>query len=143
MAKEAGNVHNNFMGMRNFIIENSTGTEILVFLLGAAAYGMIEVLFRGYTHWTMVITGGACVLTLYYLQDWLLAQPLVIGALTGAVIITIYEFCVGLIVNRYLGWEVWDYSSMACNVLGQICPAFTLVWFGMCFVFLGTIKFLS
>lgn len=114
--------------------------EILVFILGGAAYAMIEVLFRGHTHWTMVLTGGACVLTLYMLSGWLVAVPLVIGALAGATIITFYEFCVGLIVNVRLGWGVWDYSDMPCNVLGQICPTFTAIWFLLCLIFLSIVK---
>lgn len=137
-------VHNNFMSMKDLINgENSVLLEIIVFILGAAAYAMIEVLFRGYTHWTMVLTGGACVLTLYYLQDWLLDMPLVMSALAGAAIITFYEFCVGVIVNLQLGWGVWDYSRMPGNILGQICPAFTAMWFGLCLVFLGLIKLFS
>ena len=82
--------------------------EVLIFILGGAAYGLLETLFRGYTHWTMVITGGACVLTLYLLEGWLLSMNLVIAAMAGAVIITTYEFCVGVIVNLRLGWDVWD-----------------------------------
>ena len=114
--------------------------EILVFILGGTAYAMIEILFRGHTHWTMVLTGGACVLTMYMLSDWLLSAPLIIGALTGAVIITMYELCVGVLVNIKFGWQVWDYSDMPCNVLGQICPLFTVLWFLLCFVFLGIVK---
>lgn len=136
--------HNNCMSMKDlFDGENSVLLEIIVFVLGAASYAMIEVLFRGHTHWTMVLTGGACVLTLYYLQDWLLGMPLVLGALAGAVIITFYELCVGVIVNLKLGWNVWDYSQMPCNVLGQICPTFTAMWFGLCLVFLGLVKLFS
>ena len=29
-----------------------------LFLLGAAGYSLLEVLWRGYTHWTMGVTGG-------------------------------------------------------------------------------------
>lgn len=116
---------------------------MLVFALGGAAYGLIEILFRGYTHWTMVLTGGACVLTFYTLQGWLLSQPLVLGALAGAAIITFYEFCVGYIVNIRLGWQVWDYSMMEGNVLGQICPIFTVAWFCVSFIFFGTIRLFS
>ena len=101
--------------------------EVLIFILGGAAYGLLETLFRGYTHWTMVLTGGACVLTLYLLEDWLLSMNLVIAAMAGAVIITTYEFCVGVIVNLRLGWDVWDYSSLPGNIMGQICPAFTFM----------------
>ncbi len=114
--------------------------EILVFALGGSAYGLMEILFRGHTHWTMVITGGACVLTLYLLEGWLLGMPLIIAALAGAVIITFYEFCVGMIVNVRLGWQVWDYSALPGNIMGQICPIFTLAWFFLCLLFLGIIK---
>lgn len=114
--------------------------EITVFMLGGCAYGLMEILFRGHTHWSMVITGGACVLTLYLLETWLLSIPLVMAALTGALIITFYEFCVGMLVNVRFGWQVWDYSSMPGNVMGQICPVFTAAWFVLCFVFLGLIK---
>ena len=122
---------------------NSVYIEILIFILGGAAYGLMETLFRGYTHWSMVLTGGACVLTLYLLESWLLSINLVLAAMAGAVIITAYEFFVGLIVNLRLDWGVWDYSSLPGNILGQICPAFTALWFILCFVFLGCIKLLS
>lgn len=138
-------VHTKFMmSMRDWIVNgNSIGAELLVFLLGGAVYGMIEVLFRGHTHWSMVLTGGACVLTLYVLVEWLNSQPLVLAALAGALIITAYEFSVGCLVNLRFGWNVWDYSGMAGNLLGQICPVFTAAWFALCFVFLGVVRLLS
>ena len=114
--------------------------EILVFILGGIAYAMIEVLFRGHTHWTMVLTGGACVLTMYMMSGWLLDIPLIASALTGALIITMYELVVGLVVNIRLGWSVWDYSDMPGNILGQICPTFSAIWFLLCLIFLGIIK---
>ncbi|MCI7147559.1 MAG: hypothetical protein PUH50_03045 [Firmicutes bacterium] len=114
--------------------------EITVFILGGMAYGLMEVLFRGHTHWSMVITGGACVLTLYLIMDWTMNLPLVVAALAGAGIITFYEFCVGMLVNVSFGWHVWDYSSMPGNILGQICPLFTGLWFAMCLVFFGLVR---
>ena len=114
--------------------------EITVFILGGMAYGLMEVLFRGHTHWSMVITGGACVLTLYLIMDWTMNLPLVVSALAGAGIITFYEFCVGMLVNVSFGWHVWDYSSMPGNILGQICPLFTGLWFAMCLVFFGLVR---
>ena len=130
------NAHTNNMSIKYIL-------EFMVFALGALAYGLIEVLFRGHTHWTMVLTGGACVLTFYYLLDWIMVMPLGVAALAGAVIITTYEFFVGLIVNKWLGWQVWDYSTMPGNVLGQICPAFSAMWFGLCLVFFGIIRWLA
>ena len=122
---------------------NSIWIDFIVFSIGAAAYGLIEILFRGHTHWTMVLTGGACVLTLYYLSGWLLSMPLILSALAGAMIITCYEFFVGVMVNLKFNWHVWDYSSQPGNVLGQICPALTALWFIMCLVFFSVIKLLS
>ena len=116
--------------------------ELAVFLLGGCAYGLLEVLYRGHTHWTMLVTGGACVLTLFYLREWLLVQPLTVSALAGAVIITVYELAVGLLVNVKFGWHVWDYSAQPGNVLGQICPAFTAIWFVVCFLFLSGVRLL-
>ena len=132
------------MSMREWLAsENSIGPELLVFVLGGTAYAMMEILFRGHTHWSMALTGGACVVTLYILLDWLNGQPLVMAALAGAVIVTVYEFAVGCIVNLRFGWAVWDYSDMEGNLLGQICPVFTAAWFALCFVFLGVVRLLS
>ena len=117
--------------------------EILVFVLGGSAYGLMEILFRGHTHWTMVITGGACILTLYLLSGWLMSIPLILVAASGALIVTAYEFCVGMIVNVRLGWQVWDYSTLPGNIMGQICPVFTTAWFLLCLAFLGIVKVLT
>ena len=132
------------MSMREWLAsENSIGPELLVFVLGGTADAMMEILFRGHTHWSMALTGGACVVTLYILLDWLNGQPLVMAALAGAVIVTVYEFAVGCIVNLRFGWAVWDYSDMEGNLLGQICPVFTAAWFALCFLFLGVVRLLS
>lgn len=117
--------------------------EGIVFVLGGCAYGLLEILFRGYTHWTMVITGGACILTMYHIQGVLMDLPLIAAATAGAPIVTAYEFTVGLIVNVKLGWGIWDYSSIPFNILGQICPIYTMVWFLLCLIFIGTIKLLT
>ena len=136
--------HNKIMSIKElFSQSNSIWIDFIVFSLGAAAYGMIEILFRGHTHWTMVLTGGACVLTLYYLSGWLLEMPVILSALAGALIITCYEFFVGVIVNLKFNWDVWDYSSQPGNVLGQICPTFTAIWVSMCLVFFSVIKLFS
>lgn len=106
--------------------------NIIIFAIGAVGYGLIECIFRGYTHWTMMLTGGACLLTFYYFNREFKKTPLVLKALWGALMITLYEFAVGLIVNLWFGWHVWDYSGQFGNILGQICPAFTLLWFFLC-----------
>lgn len=39
-----------------------------IFAIGGLSYGAIEIMWRHYTHWTMVITGGVCFYTLYKLS---------------------------------------------------------------------------
>ena len=41
--------------------------QATIFSTGAVGYSLIEILARGYTHWTMTILGGLCLLGLYSL----------------------------------------------------------------------------
>ncbi|MBQ4354529.1 MAG: hypothetical protein IJC71_06515 [Clostridia bacterium] len=105
-------------------------TEYLcVFLTGGVIYGCLELLWRGYTHWSMTIAGGICLLLLHLINRKLGAWHLLARCLMGCFLITLVEFVIGIVVNRILGLGVWDYSAMPGNVLGQICPAFTVMWF--------------
>lgn len=115
--------------------------ELIVFVLGGFFYGLTEFLYRGYTHWTMVLTGGAVVLTFYLLVPFLFNMNVFLAAMTGAIIITAYEFFMGVVVNLWLHWEVWDYSTRPGNILGQICPLYTAYWFTICLVFFALIKY--
>ena len=47
----------------------------------------------------------------------------------GAVIVTAIEFVSGCVINLWLKWDVWDYSDMPLNIMGQICLPFTILWF--------------
>lgn len=100
----------------------------MCFGVGAVLYGLIEVVARGYTHWTMALTGGT-VMVLLNLINQTRELHILIKCLLGATVITSLEFCVGMVSNVVLGWNVWDYSDKPLNVWGQICPQFTLVWF--------------
>ena len=43
--------------------------NLRIFLLGAATYPTLEIFWRGHTHWTMGIVGGACFLCICKLAD--------------------------------------------------------------------------
>ena len=103
-----------------------------VFLIGGALYSMLEILWRGYTHWSMTITGGICFAALYALHVYGTAMPFFLRCLLGAVSITAAELAAGCIVNLWLGWEVWDYSGVRGNLLGQICLPFSVLWLLLC-----------
>ncbi len=113
--------------MKNRFIEFFT-----VFGIGGITYGLVEVLFRGYTHWTMALTGGAAFLLIYIINMNMKTESLILRCLVGAAVITAIEFAVGCVVNRGLHMNVWDYSDEQFNVLGQICPLFSCAWFFIC-----------
>ena len=102
---------------------------ICMFLAGGVIYGLIEMLWRGFTHWSMTVAGGICVLTIHLLNQRMRERSMAFRCAVGCAVITGVEFAVGVIVNLLLGWNVWDYSGMYGNLLGQICPAFSFMWF--------------
>ena len=99
-----------------------------IFTVGALGYALIERAWRGRTHWTMMITGGICFMMIYMLSK-LERVPLAYKCAIGALCITGIEFIVGCIVNKALGWGVWDYSSMQFNIMGQVCLLFSIIWY--------------
>lgn len=91
---------------------------------------MIELLWRGYSHWTMFIVGGLCFTMLGVINEVFTFEMSLIDQMAiGACIITLVEFLSGCIVNLWLGWNVWDYSDMPLNILGQICLPYVGLWF--------------
>ena len=104
----------------------------MIYLIGSIGYSGIEILWRGFTHWTMAVTGGICFLLLYRLNFRCLRDHWAVKCLKGSAIITGVEFIVGCIVNRQLHWNVWDYSDSFGNVLGQVCPLYSILWFFLC-----------
>ncbi len=103
----------------------------LVAAIGGVGYYALEVLWRGWSHVSMALTGAVCFL-LYYRLCAVSRRPLLIRALMGAGIITAAELCAGLIVNLWLGLGVWDYSSLPLNLWGQISLPYSLLWFSLC-----------
>ena len=97
--------------------------------IGGLMYVLIELAFRGRSHWTMFLVGGLCFWLIGLINEVLpWEMPLWKQCIIGAVIVTVVEFLAGCIINLLLGWDVWDYSNMPFNVLGQICLPFSLLW---------------
>lgn len=90
----------------------------------------LEVVWRGYSHWTMGILGGICFICLGLINEILSWDtPLLIQMAIGCVVITMLEFITGCIVNLGLGWNVWDYSQYPLNLLGQISVRSSVLWY--------------
>ncbi len=106
--------------------------DTVVFLLGGVSYSLIEILWRGYTHYTMVLLGGVCFLSLYKLFNLMKDYSLLEKCVAGAILITTLEFTVGCFVNLVFHMNVWNYSSMPFNLLGQVCLVYSTLWGFLC-----------
>ncbi len=106
--------------------------DLALFCAGGLTYGGMELLWRQRTHWSMILTGGACFLSLYKLYEKFPHLSIPQKCVLGSCIITGFEFAVGCIVNLKFGWKVWDYSSMPINLKGQICLVYSVLWGFLC-----------
>ena len=98
-------------------------------LVGGCAYYGIEILWRGYSHWTMAVVGAICFLIIGGINEFFpWTMPIWAQGLIGAAAVTLIEFVSGCILNLWLGLGIWDYSSLPLNLLGQICLPFSLLW---------------
>lgn len=102
---------------------------LFLFWFGGSFYITLEVLWRGYSHWTMGVLAGLVFISVGLLNEiWSWDTSIIIQILIGTIVATTGEFITGCIVNLWLGWDIWDYSDMWGNILGQICPAFIVLW---------------
>ena len=108
----------------------------LFFILGGTGYSLIEILWRGYTHYSMVLAGGLCFIFFSIISTNLKSKPLFLKAIICSLIITIIELFFGIIFNLIFKMNVWNYANLPFNILGQICPLYTLIWFVLSFIFL-------
>lgn len=107
-----------------------TVRPLILFGIGGLLYYVIEILWRGYSHWTMFLLGGFCFVLIGLINEIFTFQiPIVKQMLISTVIITVAEFMCGCIVNLWLGWGIWDYSELPMNILGQICLPYSILWF--------------
>ena len=102
-------------------------------MIGGATYNVIELLFRGYTHWSMFILGGLCFILIGLLNE-IFNLSITSQMLLSSVIITGLEFIAGVIVNLMFRLNIWDYSNLPYNFMGQVCLLFFNLWFLLSFI---------
>lgn len=102
-----------------------------MFGIGGAVYVGLELLWRGHSHISMFFAGGTCSAAIF---SGCRRRPLKTAkwffkCLFGSAVITAVEFCTGAVMNLWLRKNVWDYSALPFNLLGQICLPFSALWF--------------
>ena len=134
------------------------------FIGGGGAYGMLEILWRGFTHISMIILGGICFIGLLHISkynevkfprlfkrqghnektgDWEkisssqtrgLKLNMAAKSVLGGGMITAAELLAGILLNIWLSLNVWDYSGQRFQFLGQISLIYFFLWCGLSFV---------
>ena len=101
---------------------------IVLFGLGAFAYGLLEVIWRGNSHWTMMIAGGIVFVVFSLIAEKFKGVHLLYKCILGSLTVTVVELIFGVIFNLGFGFDVWDYSHIPINLFGQICLLFSVLW---------------
>ncbi|MCR4563311.1 MAG: putative ABC transporter permease [Clostridiales bacterium] len=101
---------------------------LYIYTVGSFVYSLIEIVFRGHTHWTMVISGGIVFLFLYSIGKLTSDSYYTTQILIFTVFITGVELILGILLNKILKLNVWDYSNRPLNLFGQINLFNSLLW---------------
>lgn len=104
-----------------------------LWFVGGTFYYSFEVLFRGFSHWSMFTLGGICMMFIAYqgrAENW--CAPLWKQILRCTLFVLAGEFITGVIVNKWLQLAVWDYSDQPFQLFGQICLPFAIIFSGLC-----------
>ena len=100
--------------------------DIKLVALGAAAYPLLEIAWRGRTAPSMAAAGGTGLFLLDRLGRRMSGRPLWQKCLAGGAAITALEYMMGRTVNRR--HQIWDYSRLPFNLGGQVCPQYAALW---------------
>lgn len=106
---------------------------LMLLAVGGCIYYTFEIIFRGFSHWTMFFLGGVC-LIFCTLQGQILKweDPLWIQIVRCTVFVVSMEFSTGIILNKWCHYGIWDYSNQPFQLFGQICLPFTVIFSGLC-----------
>jgi len=106
---------------------------LFLFTLGGSLYYSFELFFRGFSHWTMFVLGGICFIFIF-IQEKIAGEKdsLVVQITRCILFVTAMEFITGIVINKWLHMNVWDYSRLPFHLFGQICLPFMIIFSGLC-----------
>lgn len=107
--------------------------NIFLFSFGGALYYLIECLYRGHSHVSMQILGGIVFMFAGWQNEWIDWDVGFIYQLASVEMFALVsEFITGCVVNLWLKLDVWDYSNLPGNILGQTSWQFALLFLPLC-----------
>ena len=102
--------------------------HVCLFIIGGLGYVLIELAWRRRSHVSMFFVGGLCFELMGAIHTRLARLALPLRCLLCAAAVSAVELVSGCILNRWLRLDVWDYSRMRYNLLGQVCLLYSLFW---------------
>lgn len=117
--------------MKENRIINHAIRKILLFLLCSIIYCGIEIVYRGWTHWTMALLSGILGVLCIDTPNNILGYDIdySIQVLISTILCTIGEGITGLIVNVKFKLHIWDYSALPFTFFwGQCNLFFVFAW---------------
>lgn len=119
-------MNGNMCNSKKYILRST-----ILFIVIGTLYCSIELLFRNRTHWSMFILSGFCGICFIDTPNNIYSFDLdyTIQVLISTILCTLSEVICGLIVNIWLGLNVWDYSKLwGTFFFGQCNIFFVIVW---------------
>lgn len=103
--------------------------NISLFSIFGMIYTNIELFFRNKTDVRMFFVGGLCGLLVGLINEIFPKMRIIYQAFLSTIIILSIEFVSGYYFNIIKGLNIWNYSDMPFNIMGQICLPFGIIWF--------------
>lgn len=102
-----------------------------IFIISGLIYTMLELMWRGRTHWTMFLCAGLCGLVMANVNNHLLEfdTDFLKQVVVSALCCTGFEFLFGIMFNG--DFSIWDYRGLwgTIHILGdQVNILFFGVW---------------
>lgn len=124
--------------------------SMLLWTWGGTVYFLLEVAWKTFSghperiHWSMLIL--AIILSAVLERcgnecpwEWTLQTQ----ALICTVLITAVELIVGFVLNIVFRLNIWDYSLLPFNFMGQICLWYSTLWFILSMIFIPVFDILK
>ena len=116
--------------MERILIVKRLSEYLFLWALGGTLYYSFEMMFRGFSHWSMFLLGGICLVFFAQQGMWTgWTAPLWKQVGWCVIFVTACEFITGILVNK-----VMDYTDQPFQIMGQICLPFTIIFSGLCAV---------